>query len=258
MKVKILGAHNCETLEFRHTCFSVDDILAVDAGSITASLSMEEQKKLAAVLLSHQHYDHIRDIVAIGTNLFHAGMSTDIFTIQQVSDILNDHFFTSGIYRNLAAVPEHNPSLRINVIAPGVPFQAGQYRIIPIPVNHSAYTTGFSITDNDGCEIFYTADTGPGLSECWKKTAPKLLIIEVTEPNRSTEILRKARHLTPELLEKELISFQRIKGYIPDIVTVHMSPEMEKDIVKELIAVSHKLGCSILPGFEGMTISLQE
>ncbi len=256
MKIKLLGAHNCETRDYRHTCLVIDEVLAIDAGSLTASFSMEQQVNLKAVLLSHQHYDHIRDIIALGTNLFHSGKSTDIYTTSQVAGVLKEHFFESGIYRNLIAIPEGNPTLRMNIIEPETSFTVGGYRVEALKVNHSAFTTGFSVTDSEGKQCFYTSDTGPGLAEVWKKVQPQLLIIEVTETSASSEFFRKAGHLTPRLLEEELLSFQSIKKYLPDVVTVHMSPAMEAAISRELRDVAGKLGGWITPGFEGMEIEL--
>ena len=46
----------------------IDDILVVDAGGLTSSLSFPEQRKLKAALLTHQHYDHIRDIPTVAMN----------------------------------------------------------------------------------------------------------------------------------------------------------------------------------------------
>jgi hypothetical protein len=50
MKIKILGAHNTETLRTRHTCLLIDDVLAVDAGALTSHLSEKGMKRLQAVL----------------------------------------------------------------------------------------------------------------------------------------------------------------------------------------------------------------
>jgi ribonuclease BN (tRNA processing enzyme) len=256
MKIRLLGAHNCETRDYRHTCMVIDDVLALDAGSLTASLTMEQQMKLGAVLLSHQHYDHIRDVVALGTNLFHGGTGTDIYTTSFVAETLDTHFFSSGMYRNLAAVPEGNPTLRVHVIEPDTPFTAGSCRIEAFAVNHSAYTVGYAVTSEDGIQVLYTSDTGPGLAEVWKKVKPQLLIIEVTETSESSDFFRKAGHLTPLLLEEELLSFQAIQHYLPDVITVHMSPRMEAAISRELRDVAGRLGCWITPGFEGMEIEL--
>jgi cAMP phosphodiesterase len=256
MKIKILGAHNCETLEYGHTCFIVDDILAVDAGSLTPNLSMEEQNHLQAVILSHRHYDHIRDIVALGTNLYHSSTKVDIYASSDVIDTLNTHFFTSGIYRNLAEEPKDNPALRLNVVEPLQAYHIAGYEITPVPVNHFGITTGFKIVSPEKEQVFYTSDTGPGLEECWKNVSPRLLIIEVTEDNASGEDSEKSAHLTPNLLNKELVSFKEINGYLPDVITVHMSPELEDTIKVELSAVADELNCRLTPGYEGMEINL--
>ena len=34
MRIRVLGAHNMETAQTKHTCFLVDDSLAIDAGSL--------------------------------------------------------------------------------------------------------------------------------------------------------------------------------------------------------------------------------
>lgn len=257
MKIKLLGAHNCETLDFRHTCMVIDDIIAIDAGSLTANLSNDDQLRLKALIITHQHYDHIRDVSAFGVNLFQSGRSTDVFTTSKVIDVLNKHFFNSGIYRNFAKAPEDAPTFRLHPIEPLEEFTVSGYAVKAVLVNHSGITVGFQIISPDGKQFFYTADTGPGLSECWKEVSPEVLVIEVTESNQSTEKYRKGSHLTPGLLKDEMVSFREIHGYIPIIYTVHMSPDMEDVIRIELQEVAKELGCSITPGYEGMEISIQ-
>jgi len=256
MKVKILGAHNCETSEYGHTCFVVDDILAVDAGSLTSNLSMEEQNRLQALILSHRHYDHIRDVTALSTNFYHSGTSIDLYTSSDVIDTLDKHFFTSGIYRDLTGEPLGNPTLRMHIVEPFRTYTIAGYNITPVPVNHFGITNGFRIISSEGKQVFYTSDTGPGLDECWKNVSPQLIIIEVTENNLSGEGSEKPGHLTPNLLKRELISFKEINGYLPDVVTVHMSPRMEGEIKAELLEVAGELDCRITPGYEGMEINV--
>ena len=66
MEVRVLGAHQLESLDTRHTCFLIDGVLGVDAGSLASALSPTEQAQVLAVLLTHQHFDHIRDIPTLG------------------------------------------------------------------------------------------------------------------------------------------------------------------------------------------------
>ena len=62
MEIRILGAHNVESANTRLTSLLVDGVLAVDAGALTSSLTFAEQEKVSSILLTHCHYDHVRDV----------------------------------------------------------------------------------------------------------------------------------------------------------------------------------------------------
>ena len=83
-----------------------------------------------------------------------------------------------------------------------------------------------------------------------------LLLIEVTQSNKYENDALRAKHLTPGLFEKELLSFKRLKGYLPPVIVVHMNPESQKDIEVELTAVSRNLNCQITIAHEGMKVKL--
>ncbi|MDP6043413.1 MAG: lactamase, partial [Dehalococcoidales bacterium] len=138
----------------------------------------------------------------------------------------------------------------------GKPVSIAGYVVLPVPVNHSVPTVGYQITSPDGKILFYTGDTGPGLAECWPQVSPQLLIIEVTAPDRYEEFGRKMRHLTPSLLREELISFRKVKGHLPPIVTVHMNPRQEEEIVIEIARLAEELKASITLAYEGQRLSL--
>jgi hypothetical protein len=63
-------------------------------------------------------------------------------------------------------------------------------------------------------------------------------------------------HLTPSLLKEELLAFQKQKGYLPQVVLVHMNPRQEKEIDAEVKQLSSELGTSITLAYEGMVIQL--
>ena len=65
MEIRILGAHNIESYQTRLTSLLVDGALAIDTGRLTSSLSLNEQQKIAAVLLTHHHFDHSRDLATL-------------------------------------------------------------------------------------------------------------------------------------------------------------------------------------------------
>ncbi|MFC1949157.1 MBL fold metallo-hydrolase [Chloroflexota bacterium] len=256
MKIKLLGAHNTESKKTRHSCLLVDNILALDAGGLTSNLSIEEQQKLKAVLLTHQHYDHIRDIPALAMNLYLAGDSINIYSTPPVYDILTTHLADGVIYPNFLEQPKENPTIKFTVIEPLKPWQVEDYSILAVPVNHSVPTVGYQVTSPDSKTLLYTSDTGPGLSGCWEQVLPRLLVIELTTSNRFTDFARESGHLTPSLLKQELISFRELKGYLPQVITVHMNPPLEEEIKAEIATVADELNGLITLGYEGMEISL--
>ncbi|MCJ7764094.1 MAG: lactamase, partial [Dehalococcoidales bacterium] len=83
-----------------------------------------------------------------------------------------------------------------------------------------------------------------------------LMITEVTVPDRYRQFSEEKGHLTPGLLKGELLGFQKARGYLPDVVTVHMNPELEAEIAAELADVAEELGNSITLAYEGRQVSL--
>jgi len=256
MKIRILGAHNIETNDAGCTSILIDDVLAIDAGALTAKLSFKEQGFLKAVLLTHQHYDHVRDILLLGMSFNLMEKSIEVYTTDQVYRVLTTQFFNGILYPDFTKYPPEKPALHFNMIEPGKTGQIIGYNVLPIKVKHSAPTVGYQITSPDGKKVFITSDTGPGLEDCWQQVSPNLLITETTVLNRDEDFALKAGHLTPALLQKELESFRKIKGYLPQIVLIHMSPILEKGMKAEISAVEKALKTKITLGHEGMKISI--
>ena len=255
MDIRILGAHNCESDIARLSGLLIDDRLALDAGSLTSSLSIPYQLELNAVLLTHQHYDHIRDIPALAMNFYLNNATLNIYSTSAVLDALNN-LFDANFYRNFMKRPEEKPTINFTVIEPYRTFQIDGYDVLAVPVNHSVPSVGYQVTSPDGKAVFFTGDTGPGLNKCWEWVSPQLIVIECTASNRFTEFGRKEGHSTPELIKEELISFKETKQYLPRVVAIHVSPGLEDEIRQEIAEVNEELGISFVPGYEGMQLQL--
>lgn len=256
MNIKLLGAHNCESLGTRMVSLLVDDRLVLDAGGLTSSLSLADQQKITTILLTHQHYDHIRDVPAIAMNFYLAGKSLNICCTPSVYQALANGLFSGQYYPDFFKRPTESPTLKYIALEPYGSQQIGGYDIKTVPVNHSVPTVGFEIGSAGGRTFFYTGDTGPGLIDCWRQISPRLLFIEVTTANSYQNSNSDSGHLTPDLLKQELISFGEIRGYLPKVVTVHMNPGLADEIKDEIAAVADDLGCEISPGFEGMQLTV--
>ena len=256
MNIKLLGAHSCESQNTKLLSLLIDDILVLDAGGLTSSLSFPAQQKLKAILLTHQHYDHIRDIPAVAMNFYLSGATINIYSTLPVYDTLTAHLLDDKFYPNFFERPQRNPTVQFTVIELHKTAQIEDYSVLAVPVNHSVPAAGYQITSQDGKVVFYTGDTGPGLADCWKQVSPQLLITDVTASNRFEEFGRESGHLTPSLLKQELAIFQELKGYLPQVVTVHMSPLLEEEIKAEIAAVAKDLNSPITLGYEGMQLHL--
>jgi cAMP phosphodiesterase len=256
MKISFLGAHNTESRNTKLVSLLIDDNLALDAGGLTSSLSFSAQMKLRAVLITHQHYDHIKDIPLLGMNLFLNNASIDVYSIPSVYESLKNHLLNDDLYPDFLEETEGGATIRFHIAKPHQEFRIGDYDILPLPVAHSVPAVGYQVTSGDGKPLFYAGDTGLGLADCWRHISPRLIIIEVSAPNRFEQFGREKKHLTPGLLKEELLEFQKIKGYLPDVVTVHMNPSLESEIEAELSVIAGELGNSVIPAYEGMEIEL--
>lgn len=256
MDIQFLGAHNCESQHSRLVSLLIDGVLAVDAGALASSLSFPAQRQLRAILLTHQHYDHIKDVPSIAFSSYLQGATIDVHSLSAVYEALAAHLLNGRIYSRLLESPESSPVVRFTVLEPGESEQIEGYDILAIPVNHSTPAVGYQISSPDGKIVFYTGDTGPGLADCWKLVSPQLLITEVTASNRYQKSAEELGHLTPGLLEQELTIFREVRGYLPRTVLVHMTPWLEAEIGAEVAAVAEALDIPISLAYEGMKIHL--
>ncbi len=256
MKLLFPGAHNTESRRTRMVSLVVDDVLALDAGSLTSTLSFRHQKRLGAVLLTHQHYDHVRDLPTLAMNYFLRGESLNVYAPLPVFEALKASLFRGDLYPDFFEPRDGRRVLVFNQINPHEPVRVGDYSVKAVPVVHSVPAVGFQIIGQHGETVFYTGDTGSGLLETWRHVSPHVLIIELTVSNRYVGSVHESGHLSPDVLRSELVTFKALKGYLPRVVAVHMDPEMESEIARETEAVAKALGADIVLAHEGMELDV--
>jgi cAMP phosphodiesterase len=251
MQIRIFGAHASAAGTAGCVSLLVDDRVVLDACSVTA-LHLDEQCGLEAVLLSHQHLDHIRDLAPLALNLFRLGKHVEIHGTKTVLESLKNHIFNGEIFPCFQKIPVGNPTLDLREINPVKIDNICGYHVRAVPVNHGIGTVGFYLTDTSGNSMFYSADTGPGLGRCWQDISPQLLIIETSLPNRFRNYAEKTGHLTPAMLSGELVQFINT----PRVVAIHLDPTLEAEIKSELEWVADSLDTTISVAYEGMEIVL--
>jgi ribonuclease BN (tRNA processing enzyme) len=256
MIIRFLGAHNEESRETRWPSLLIDDVLAVDAGSLVSELSFAEQEKVTAVLLSHGHYDHISAVPALVFNNSHR--LTRVYAAPETLNILTSHLLDGIIYPEFAEDTSFlgKQALELCPLEHLKATEIDGKRILPLAVNHFVGAMGFEITSRDGKSLFYTGDAGPGISQLWPHINPQVLITDLTFPNSRAEVAAVSKHLCPRTLQQELIEFRQMKGYLPQVILFHMSPRLEAEIREEIAQVAEELSVSIELAHEGKVLSI--
>lgn len=255
MKIRILGAHNLESQKTRLLSLLVDGLLTIDAGGLTSSLSFAEQEQIKSILVTHGHYDHLRDIPVLALYRFYQA-SISVYGLEAALEALSTHLVNGLIYPKFTERPSpENPTLRLFPLEPYRPAVIEGYQVLPLPVKHTTPAVGYLISRN-GRSFFYSGDAGPGVASCWDHISPQLLLLDVTLPNQFTPQAEEAGHLTPELAGQELAKFRQYKGYLPRVIFIHLSPQFEGQIREEAAKVAQELGGNIELAFEGMELEV--
>lgn len=255
MEVRLVGAHQCETVDRRFTCLVIDGRLAIDAGSLAGGLSLAEQLAITDVLITHQHWDHVKDLAAFGFNLLGAGQSARIYCSDEVRQVVATQLLSPVYWIDFFAGPDPNHPVyeqrRVDLVGE---LLVGPYRVQTVPVNHSVPTIGYQITDETGRKVYYTGDNGPGCGRLWSMVEPQVLVTECTYSNVQEEFAARHGHLSPNLLERELLEFRARRGYLPRVVLVHLNPFHEDRIRLEIGEIARRLQSPIEIGREGDVI----
>ena len=256
MQVRVLGAHNLETKDTHHTCFLVDDVLAIDAGSLVSTLGADEQRRVSTVLLTHLHFDHARDLPTLGLATIDEPTAIDVSAEQRTLNSVRAHLLDGEVYPDLTrGLNEGPPSFQFRPLTEGKPLRVLGYDVAPVRADHPVPTVGYIVSAN-GTRVGFSGDTGGKLMSFFThERAPQVLFVDVTFPDRLAERARRSKHLTPSTLKRELAEALEAGVKLPRIVPVHRSLAAESEVLKELAAVESALGVELEPGYENMVVS---
>ncbi len=162
VKIRILGCYGSETLKYKTTCFLINDRVSIDAGALTSSLSIDEQARIDAILITHCHFDHIKDVPFLIDNIF--GLRTSPVTIvglESVIDTLKKHVFNNIVWPDFSKLPTANkPVMKYRVVKSVNGFQCNGLKFNVFPVSHAIDTVGVKVS-GDGSSFIISSDTGP-------------------------------------------------------------------------------------------------
>jgi cAMP phosphodiesterase len=242
MKVKILGCSGSETIGHNPPGFLVNDVMMLDAGTITAALSIEAQSRLTDIVISHTHLDHIKSLLFLADNIIgRIKKPVNVRAIPKVIDAIKKHLMNDIIWPDFTKIPtpEH-PVLAYKPMPIGATVSVAGLKVKAIPMNHPVPAAGFLVSDGK-TSFLYSADTGPN-EGLWKEAARaknlNAIIVDTSFPNSLEMIADASGHFTPAQLHDDLTK-AKIDKSLP-IYIYHIKPVHKKKVLAELRALGRK------------------
>ena len=242
MKVKILGCSGSETIGHMPPGFLVNDVMMLDAGTITAALSIKAQSAITDVLISHTHLDHIKSVLFLADNIIgRTKKPVNIHAIPKVIDAIRKHLMNDIIWPDFTRIPTaKNPVLTYAPMPVGKTMTIAGLKVKAIPMNHPVPAVGFLVSDARSSFLF-SADTGPN-EGLWKEAAKAknltAIIVDTSFPNSLDGIAELSGHFTPAQLHDDLIR-AKVDLNVP-IYVYHIKPVHEKRVINELRSLGRK------------------
>ncbi len=249
--LRVIGCHGGETPKHRTSAFIVGETLAIDAGSLTSGMTISEQAKLDACLVSHAHLDHIRDLATLADNRCQMRCAPLIVAAtKETLHALRAHFFNNLIWPDFSRIPsEREPTITFQELpADGIAVVAG-FSVRAVPVSHTIEASGFVVDDGRDA-IAYSGDTGP-TERLWQVLNEQKnlrgLLMEVSFPNSEQGLATASGHHTPKTLAADLAKFRK-PADLPTLL-YHIKPVFQAQVERE---------CARLSGLSLEVVELQD
>jgi ribonuclease BN (tRNA processing enzyme) len=235
MRLRVLGCAGGELAGHRATSLLLDDTVAIDAGAL-AGLTLEALERLEAIVLTHAHLDHVKDVPLVADVLAaRGGRPLVVHASPGCVRALRAHQFNGELWPDFTRIPdERSPAIELRPFAG--PFSAGDHLFQPIRMAHAVESTGY-VVSRAGVAFAISGDTGP-TDAFWaaaNAAAPlAAVLVETSFPSRLQAVADASGHLTPRTLVGELA---KLVPPAPPVWLYHLKPAHDAELRAELAAL---------------------
>lgn len=217
------------------SCFVVDDLVAIDAGSLAMASSPLQREQIRDVILTHAHLDHIAGLPLFVDDLFATlRRPVCVHATREIIEVLERDIFNWSVYPRFSELENENGKVMIYLpFEVGREFSVKHLRVRAVEVNHNVPSVGFIVSDGK-TTFALTSDTSE-MDDFWRalnrEKSLSAVLVECAFPNELEELAQVSFHLTPKLLEKELAKIERTDLAI---YVINIKPMYRDDIVRQI------------------------
>jgi ribonuclease BN (tRNA processing enzyme) len=244
LHLTVIGSSGSASPDRGSTAFLVGKDLAVDAGSLASGMPLEAQGAVRAVLLTHRHFDHVRELPLFLDNGHAEGRGSPVAVGAERGTLsaLVRHVFNWHLWPD----PREFGQARFFAVTPGKPFALRGLRVSAIRLHHTVPSVGY-IFRRGGAAAAVLGDTGfreAVFESIARIRGLRLLTIEASYPSRLADLAERARHLTPDLL-REAVAIVRRSHPRVRVLATHIKPPWTGEVEEELrrieppLAIAH-------------------
>jgi len=235
LKIRVLGCFGGSAPGMHPTSFLVNERIALDAGSLTPTLSLEEQGRITHVFLSHAHMDHLCTLPFLLDNVL-PYMRAPIVLLGPPSTVqsLKQHVFNGVLWPDFTQISNDRTSvLRLHPLAPGETVEVHGVSWTPYAMEHEVECYGYLLEEAQA-SVFVCGDTSSlGFLEPVVAHARNLraVFLEASFPRAGAEVARRSMHLSTESFGRE------VRDHVPPGVQVlvsHVKPGYAGRIAGEI------------------------
>ena len=218
------------------TTFLVNGTIAIDAGSLGFSLSGQQLARVAHVILTHAHIDHVAGLPSAISEVFpHLRRPMRIYGTADVLRAVRDHILNGVIWPDFARInlPDSDqPAVEFVEIRPHEPFEVDGVRFTPIPVDHEVPTVGLIARTPDAA-VAFTSDTR-ATDAIWAvangEAALRAVFVDCSFPDELEQLAQQSGHLTPRQVAAEAAKLT----HPAHIICVHIKPDTRDRVLTQL------------------------
>jgi 3',5'-cyclic-nucleotide phosphodiesterase len=238
MRMRVLGCSGGGAPGHHLSGFLLDDVFAVDAGSLTTALDLAAQRAVQAVAVTHAHLDHCWSFPLFLANRYAPGASTcHFYADRHTMDAVLESLLNGMVWPDLRDSRVQGKRLvDVHVLPDRTPETVlGRYEVTSIPLVHTVPSCAFVIR-KDGRSILVCGDTTT-TTEVWDVANAlddlRGVVLECSFPDGEEDLARLTGHLTPSLFAAEVA---KLRKDVP-VHCTHIKPEHRALVIDQIRAL---------------------